>query len=480
MTRNGIMDGWLGLDVGTSSTKAVIYGDDGRTLARSRVPTAWRTGDSTADIDPLTLQSGAVQAANAAAEQVPEVRVRGIGVTSMGETGVLVDGSGTPVAPAIAWHDQRDRAEVRQLRDDLPAFVRRAGKPMRGQWSLTKHRWLTAHLPSSRDAVRRFNVAEWVAVGLGAEEACDRTLACRTGWFDLFSDGWWPEALEWSTASESLMPPLVWSGEPIGSVAAGPLRGAVITLAGHDHQAAAVGAGATGPGEEFDSCGTAEALVRAVDPKLSNDQVGLLAESGITTDLSVRRDRWSLLGGTEGGLAMQRTTDVLRAIRVASTVPVVILSARDEENEKVTALDAGADDYVNKPFGVAELMARLRTALRHATVTDRTVAVFVAGDLVVDTLAHRVTRGEEVIKLTPKEYDLLHLLARHAGRVLTHRHILKTVWGVAHAEDAQYLRVFVRRLRQKIETDPADPDLLLTESGVGYRLAVPDTPAGSR
>lgn len=311
MTRNGIMDGWLGLDVGTSSTKAVIYGDDGRTLARSRVPTAWRTGDSTADIDPLTLQSGAVQAANAAAEQVPEVRVRGIGVTSMGETGVLVDGSGTPVAPAIAWHDQRDRAEVRQLRDDLPAFVRRAGKPMRGQWSLTKHRWLTAHLPSSRDAVRRFNVAEWVAVGLGAEEACDRTLACRTGWFDLFSDGWWPEALEWSTASESLMPPLVWSGEPIGSVAAGPLRGAVITLAGHDHQAAAVGAGATGPGEEFDSCGTAEALVRAVDPKLSNDQVGLLAESGITTDLSVRRDRWSLLGGTEGGLAMQRTLGML-------------------------------------------------------------------------------------------------------------------------------------------------------------------------
>jgi sugar (pentulose or hexulose) kinase len=303
--------GWLGLDVGTSSTKAQIYATDGRTLARYRVPTAWRTGDQTADIDPLVLQAGAIEAANGAASSVPDVEVRGIGITSMGESGVLVDGAGTPVAPAIAWHDQRDRAEVRRLADDLPSFARRAGKPMRGQWSLTKHRWLTANLPSSRRAVRRFNVAEWVAVGLGAAPACDRTLACRTGWFDLFGGTWWSESLEWSTASESLMPPLVWSGEPIGSVTTGPLRGAVVTLAGHDHQAAAVGAGADGPDEEFDSCGTAEALVRAVEPNLTEDQVGLLADSGITTDLSVRRDRWSLLAGTEGGLAMQRTMRML-------------------------------------------------------------------------------------------------------------------------------------------------------------------------
>ncbi len=165
---------------------------------------------------------------------------------------------------------------------------------------------------------------------------------------------------------------------------------------------------------------------------------------------------------------------VLQAMRAASTVPIVILSARDNEAEKVAALDAGADDYVNKPFGVAELIARLRTALRHATVVAGTTAVFEAGDLIVDTLAHRVTLAGEPIRLTPKEYDLLHLLARHAGRVLTHQHILKTVWGPAHVEDAQYLRVFIRRLRQKIEAQPADPRLLLTESGVGYRLAVPD------
>jgi two-component system KDP operon response regulator KdpE len=170
------------------------------------------------------------------------------------------------------------------------------------------------------------------------------------------------------------------------------------------------------------------------------------------------------------GLPDMDGAEVLRAIRRTSQVPVVILSARDKETEKVAALDAGADDYVNKPFGVAELMARLRTALRHATVTEGTTAVFHAGDLVIDTLAHRVARGGETIRLTPKEYDLLHLLARHAGRVMTHQHILRTVWGPAHIEDAQYLRVFVRRLRQKIETDPADPKLLLTELGVGYRL----------
>lgn len=166
--------------------------------------------------------------------------------------------------------------------------------------------------------------------------------------------------------------------------------------------------------------------------------------------------------------------EVLRSIRTTSAVPIVILSARDNESEKVAALDVGADDYVNKPFGMAELMARLRTAIRHAVRTAGTTAVFEAGALVVDTLAHRVTLRGEVIKLTPKEYDLLQLLTRHAGRVLTHRHILNAVWGAAHGEDSQYLRVFVRRLRQRLEVDPADPRLLLTETGVGYRLALPE------
>ncbi|UDL94725.1 response regulator transcription factor [Lichenihabitans sp. PAMC28606] len=161
---------------------------------------------------------------------------------------------------------------------------------------------------------------------------------------------------------------------------------------------------------------------------------------------------------------------VLEAIRAVSRVPIVILSARDDEAAKVEALDAGADDYVNKPFGVEELMARLRTALRHAITIEGTTAVFQSGELIIDTLAHRVTMRGEPVKLTPKEFELLLFLARHAGRVLTHQHILRTIWGPAHVDDAQYLRVFVRRLRQKIEVDPAQPRILLTEAGVGYRL----------
>ena len=203
---------------------------------------------------------------------------------------------------------------------------------------------------------------------------------------------------------------------------------------------------------------------------------GFVVESALTGREALQR-----LGKTapeivllDLGLPDMEGLEVLRTLRRTSTVPVVILSARDSESEKVAALDEGADDYVNKPFGVAELMARLRTAMRHATVVAGTTAVFEAGGLVVDTLAHRVTLRGEVIKLTPKEYDLLQLLARHAGRVMTHRHILNAVWGPAHGEDAQYLRVFVRRLRQRIEGDPGDPRLILTESGVGYRLAVPE------
>jgi two-component system, OmpR family, KDP operon response regulator KdpE len=165
---------------------------------------------------------------------------------------------------------------------------------------------------------------------------------------------------------------------------------------------------------------------------------------------------------------------VLGEIRKVSAVPVVVLSARDDEVGKVAALDAGADDYVSKPFSMPELMARIRTALRHAVVAAGDTPVYRAGDLEVDTVQRRATRGGTPLKLTPKEFELLQVLARHAGRVLTHRQILQAVWGPAHVEDAQYLRVFIGRLRGKIETDPADPQLLRTETGVGYRLATPE------
>lgn len=150
--------------------------------------------------------------------------------------------------------------------------------------------------------------------------------------------------------------------------------------------------------------------------------------------------------------------------------PILILSARDRETEKIDALDAGADDYVEKPFGVGELLARLRVAMRHRLRREGAEQVMASGDVEIDLVNRRVTRAGEPVKLSPKEYDLLACLAGGAGRVLTHRQILTAVWGPAHEHDVQYLRVFVGQLRQKLETDPATPTVILTEPGVGYRF----------
>jgi two-component system KDP operon response regulator KdpE len=162
--------------------------------------------------------------------------------------------------------------------------------------------------------------------------------------------------------------------------------------------------------------------------------------------------------------------EVLIRARAFYDGPIVILSARDMEIEKIEALDAGADDYVEKPFNVGELLARLRVAMRHHLARKGAPAVIHAGDLTVDLVKRLVTRGGEPVKLSPREYDLLARLAEGGGRVLTHRQLLTAVWGPANADDVQYLRVFIGRLRQKVEADPASPRRITTESGVGYRF----------
>jgi two-component system KDP operon response regulator KdpE len=149
--------------------------------------------------------------------------------------------------------------------------------------------------------------------------------------------------------------------------------------------------------------------------------------------------------------------------------PIIILSARDRETEKIDALDLGADDYVEKPFGAGELLARLRAALRHRLQSAGTEPVITAGELTVDLVKRLVTRAGVPIRLSPREYDLLAQLIEGRGKVVTHRHLLTAIWGPAHVDDVQYLRVFVGQLRQKIEADPAAPALILTEPGVGYR-----------
>ena len=164
--------------------------------------------------------------------------------------------------------------------------------------------------------------------------------------------------------------------------------------------------------------------------------------------------------------------DVCKQVREWSHVPIVVVSAVGDEREKVRALDAGADDYVTKPFGSQELAARLRAVLRRASDNGSEPAIEI-GDLVIDVADRRVRRGDETIHLTPIEFDLLRVLAQNRGRLVTHRQLLHAVWGPAYGEETHYLRVHVAHIRQKIELDPSRPRYVITEPGVGYRLADP-------
>ncbi|AWM03098.1 response regulator transcription factor [Bradyrhizobium japonicum] len=173
------------------------------------------------------------------------------------------------------------------------------------------------------------------------------------------------------------------------------------------------------------------------------------------------------------GLPDVQGHELLRTIRARNeAVPIVVLSSRGDEAGKVQALDLGADDYLTKPFGMEELLARLRAALRHQLQIQGERPVFRTGDLSVDLVRRIVKVGERDVKLSPKEYDLLRVLVQHAGKVLTHRFLLKELWD--ELTDAQYLRVYVRQLRQKIEADPERPQFVLTETGIGYRLKAGD------
>jgi two-component system, OmpR family, KDP operon response regulator KdpE len=174
------------------------------------------------------------------------------------------------------------------------------------------------------------------------------------------------------------------------------------------------------------------------------------------------------------GLPDMDGKEVVQNVRGWSELPIIILSARDRESEKIAALDLGADDYIEKPFGIGELTARIRTALRHRTREDGGVTEISVDGLHIDTVRRLITRDDTPIHLTPKEYDLVLMLARHAGRVVTHKALLTSVWGPAHADDLHYLRVFVGQVRGKIERDPSSPAIIRTEPGVGYRFVGED------
>ncbi|HYM29686.1 MAG TPA: response regulator [Candidatus Cybelea sp.] len=197
------------------------------------------------------------------------------------------------------------------------------------------------------------------------------------------------------------------------------------------------------------------------------------AETGASGIEAASRDKPDLVV-LDLGLPDLDGSEVLRQIRRTSLMPVVVLSVRNDEKGKVSALDLGADDYVTKPFSMDELTARLRTALRHRLQQKGELPVYHAGELNVDVARRKVTLKNAEVKLSAKEFDLLQLFVKHAGKVLTHQFILREVWGPANADDVQYLRVYMRALRQKLEDDPTLPKYLLTETGVGYRLREPD------
>lgn len=403
------MAAFAGLDVGTTSSKAVVYGDEGAVLGAGRAAMAWDGGPAGTQISAESLCRSAFTALSDAADDAG-VPVRAVGVTSMGESGVLTDGRERPLAPVIAWHDDRDGEEVANLAATIgpEAFGGIAGKPLRGQFSLTKHRWLLRHIAATRDAVTRFDVGGWVVRRLGGDAVLELSSAGRTGWLDVATRDWWDDALAWSGATRGLMPPLVAAGAPVGTITADAvsplLRGALLTLAGHDHQASALGADATGPGDELDSSGTAEALVRTIARLPARAEVARLAAAGITTDPSIEAAHWSLLGGTEGGLAQQRALARLGAgmaelDRAAEQAPdvgpgaewrLVVSTAADE----ALALHRAMDDVVGPAARVvvtggwrhsAEVMRA--KAVRFANL--QVSAVEEAGTLGAATLAAR-------------------------------------------------------------------------------------------
>ncbi|OSZ62437.1 DNA-binding response regulator [Sphingomonas sp. IBVSS2] len=212
------------------------------------------------------------------------------------------------------------------------------------------------------------------------------------------------------------------------------------------------------------------ALIAVLEPVLGAEGYSVAVASGGVPALRMAEDIRPDVVLLDLGLPDIDGKDVIRALRATSEVPIIVISARHQEGEKIAALDHGADDYVNKPFEIGELMARIRAAIRRSSSLKNTPATYRSGPLEIDFQARRVSLGGDVVKLSPKEYDLLRTLALSAGQVVTHKRLLAVGWG-SDTADSQYLRVYIGLLRQKIEEDPSDPRLLATEPGVGYRLA---------
>ena len=313
----------LGIDVGTSACKAAAVDLDGVERAHGQVATPWEAVPSGAEVDPEALVNAAADAATQAIDNAPEGRVVGIGVTSMAEAGVLLDGNGAILHPAVAWYDSRGDGEARLLARELPEFVERTGLPASPLCTLAKLR----HLGTS-GAARWLNVAEWVVHRFGGRQVAELSLAGRTGLLDLDARAAYDEALDWAGLPQTLLPEPVTGGTDAGrsdGIALPGTEGATLTVAGHDHLVAGVGVGVVAPGDVLDSCGTAEALVRVVAPPLDEADRRRVVEAGMSVGWHVVAGRQALLAGLWSGMSLREVLDALG----------VDDAARDE-------LDAGA------------------------------------------------------------------------------------------------------------------------------------------
>jgi sugar (pentulose or hexulose) kinase len=310
------MDLLVGIDVGTSACKAAVVDADGRELAHGRAPMPWQRLPTGAEIDPEALFGAAVEAARAAIAAAPDGRVRGVGVASMGEAGVLLDAEERVVHPAIAWHDARGADEARRIAAELgeERFSERTGLPASPLCTLAKLRWLVDHHPPARAARRWLNVGEWVVRRLGGADVAELSLSSRTGLLDLAAKAPFADALAWAGLPDDLLPELVLAGTPAGAADGAALpqaRRAALTVAGHDHLCAGAGVGVVAPGDVLDSCGTAEALVRVVAPPLGPAEIRRSVAAGVTVGFHLSEGRQALLAGVWSGIALQEVVDLL-------------------------------------------------------------------------------------------------------------------------------------------------------------------------
>jgi len=351
-----VADLLLGIDVGTTSCKAAVVTSDGREVAHGQRPTPWEPVPTGAEVDPLALAEASLQAALDALAASPVGSVRGVGVCSMGETGVMLDAHGTPLGPGIAWHDSRGAAEAERMADALGAetFTRRTGLPVTPSWTAPKYESLVASHPEVRRGRRWLSVAEWIVAWLGGEEVGELSLASRTGFLDVSSRTWWPEALERVGLTTDVMPPLVLAGTPAGRVTHVPeLAGAALTVAGHDHPCVSVGVGATGLEDALDSCGTAEAILRYTRAPADPETILAAVARGITVGCHVLPDRQVLLGAFKAGIVLRRFLGLLgvgevgqaradldrEALEAGTGSPSV--SGMAEDVQAISGIDAG-------------------------------------------------------------------------------------------------------------------------------------------